>query len=125
MKLPAWINTATAALAAAVLPACDGFNLQDIRPGITTQAEVRARMGEPSRVHWNDDGTAVWEYNRQPNGVHCHMIAFNRDNIVASGAEVVATGCPACMMQLSDMLAHNGDSVTVKHTIEIYADSLK
>ena len=48
-----------------------------------------------------------------------------RDNIVASGAEVVATGCPACMMQLSDMLAHNGDSVTVKHTIEIYADSLK
>ena len=48
-----------------------------------------------------------------------------RDNIVASGAEVVATGCPACMIQLSDMLAHNGDSVTVKHTIEIYADSLK
>ena len=48
-----------------------------------------------------------------------------RDNIVSSGAEVVATGCPACMMQLSDMLAHNGDSVTVKHTIEIYADSLK
>lgn len=29
------------------------------------------------------------------------------------------------MIQLSDMLAHNGDSVTVKHTIEIYADSLK
>ena len=48
-----------------------------------------------------------------------------RNNIVSSGAEVVATGCPACMMQLSDMLAHNGDNVTVKHTIEIYADSLK
>ena len=28
-----------------------------------------------------------------------------RDNVIASGAEVVATGCPACMMQLSDMLA--------------------
>ena len=48
-----------------------------------------------------------------------------RDNIVASGAEVVATGCPACMMQISDMLAHNHDNITVKHTIEIYADSLK
>src|SRR5699024_1683052 len=48
-----------------------------------------------------------------------------RNNIVASGAEVVATGCPACMMQLSDMLAQNGDDVVVKHTIEIYADSLK
>ena len=47
-----------------------------------------------------------------------------RDNIVASGAEVVATGCPACMMQLSDMLARNNDPVQVKHTIEIYAESL-
>lgn len=89
MKLPAWINTAVAALAGAVLPACDGLNLQEIRPGITTQAEVRARMGEPGRIHWNDDGSAVWEYNRQPNGVHCHMIAFNRDRIVAGVEQVL------------------------------------
>lgn len=47
-----------------------------------------------------------------------------RDNIVASGAEVVAMGCPACMMQISDMLARNHDPIKVKHTIEIYADSL-
>ena len=47
-----------------------------------------------------------------------------RDNVIASGAEVVATGCPACMMQLSDMLARNNDPVQVKHTIEIYAESL-
>ena len=30
----------------------------------------------------------------------------------------------ACMMQLSDMLARNNDPVQVKHTIEIYAESL-
>ena len=48
-----------------------------------------------------------------------------RNNIVDSGAEVVAVGCPACMMQISDMLAHNKDDITVRHTIEIYADSLK
>lgn len=47
-----------------------------------------------------------------------------RDNIVASGADVVATGCPACMMQLSDMLAAHNDRVQVKHTIEVYAESL-
>ena len=47
-----------------------------------------------------------------------------RDNVIASGADVVATGCPACMMQLSDMLARNNDPVQVKHTIEIYAESL-
>ena len=47
-----------------------------------------------------------------------------RDSIVATGADVVATGCPACMMQLSDMLARNGDRARVKHTIELYADTL-
>lgn len=48
-----------------------------------------------------------------------------RDNVVASRAEVVAAGCPACMMQLEDVLSHNHDSVRVKHTVELYAESLK
>ena len=48
-----------------------------------------------------------------------------RDNVVSSGAEVVAAGCPACMMQLEDVLSHNKDRVRVKHTVEIYAESLK
>ena len=48
-----------------------------------------------------------------------------RDNVVASGAKVVAAGCPACMMQLEDVLSHNNDVVKVRHTVEIYADSLK
>lgn len=47
-----------------------------------------------------------------------------RDNIVQSGASVVATGCPACMLQLTDALSQNNDPVQVKHTIEIYAESL-
>ncbi len=47
-----------------------------------------------------------------------------RQNIVNSGAQVVATGCPACMMQLEDMLSQQGDAIQVKHYMEIYADSL-
>ena len=47
-----------------------------------------------------------------------------RNNIIASKAECVATGCPACMMQLSDMLARNNDNVSVKHSIEIIAEGL-
>ncbi len=31
-----------------------------------------------------------------------------RDNIVQSGCSVVATGCPACMLQISDMLSRAG-----------------
>ena len=48
-----------------------------------------------------------------------------RDNVAATGARVVAAGCPACMMQLEDVLSHNNDAVRVKHPVEIYAESLK
>ncbi len=47
-----------------------------------------------------------------------------RDNIVASGAQVVATACPACMMQLVDALSQHDDDIQVKHCIEIYAETL-
>jgi glycolate oxidase iron-sulfur subunit len=48
-----------------------------------------------------------------------------RDNVIASGAQIVASGCPACMMQLEDVLSHNNDPVQVKHTVELYAESLR
>lgn len=47
-----------------------------------------------------------------------------RDNIVATKADVVATSCPACMLQLSDMLSRHQDKVAVKHVMEIYAETL-
>ena len=85
MKLPAWI----AALLTALLPACDMVNLPEIKPGITTQAEVRSRMGEPGFIHRNDDGTVTWEYSRQPAGVHCYMIRFDRQEIVTALDQVL------------------------------------
>ncbi len=47
-----------------------------------------------------------------------------RDNIVASGCTTVATGCPACMIQISDMLSKSKHDAVVKHPIELYAESL-
>ncbi|MFC1515351.1 (Fe-S)-binding protein [Thermodesulfobacteriota bacterium] len=47
------------------------------------------------------------------------------DHIRSTGCRVVATGCPACMLQLSDILSKSGDRITVKHPIEIYAAFLK
>ncbi|MDR3361344.1 MAG: (Fe-S)-binding protein [Desulfovibrio sp.] len=48
-----------------------------------------------------------------------------RNNVVATGAQVVAAGCPACMMQLEDVLSQNNDPVKVKHTVELYAENLR
>jgi glycolate oxidase iron-sulfur subunit len=47
-----------------------------------------------------------------------------RDNIVQSNAQIVATGCPACMLQIQDNLSRNNDPIEVKHTIEIYGEMI-
>ena len=46
-------------------------------------------------------------------------------NIIDTGCSTVATSCPACIMQISDMLAKMNHSIHVKHPVEIYARSLK
>ena len=89
MKFSRWITAATAAVASALLPACDVVNLNEIRPGVTTAAEVKARMGEPGFIHHDNDGTAIWEYSRQPQGVHCYMIAFDRKEVVTRMDQVL------------------------------------
>jgi len=50
---------------------------------------------------------------------------LKRYNIKASGSSVVATGCPACMLQISDMLSQFDDKIVVKHPIEIYRELIK
>ena len=47
-----------------------------------------------------------------------------RNNIVSIKPDIVATACPACMLQLIDMLSQNGDNVKVKHVVELYAERL-
>ena len=47
------------------------------------------------------------------------------DNIIDSGAKTVATSCPACMMQMTDMLSRRDKGIAVKHVVELYADSLE
>lgn len=53
-----------------------------------------------------------------------HIGAKKREVLLATGAQVVATGCPACMMHLMDVFSRHGDRVNVRHTIEVYAESL-
>ncbi len=47
-----------------------------------------------------------------------------RDNIINSGCQVVATSCPACMLQMTDMLSQGRSAIQVRHAIEVYAESL-
>ena len=46
------------------------------------------------------------------------------EDILATGADTVATACPACMIQLVDQLSHTGKSVRVVHALQVYAETL-
>ena len=45
--------------------------------------------------------------------------------IIDTAAQIVATGCPGCMMQLSDGLKRHGSTVKVAHTLELLARRLE
>ncbi len=76
-------------LLAMVLPACDGVNLNRLKPGISTLQEVRAIMGPPT-MEWVDaDGSRTWEYPRTPGGVVNYMIDFDRDSILREVRQVL------------------------------------
>jgi glycolate oxidase iron-sulfur subunit len=47
-----------------------------------------------------------------------------RNNIISVNPDIVAAACPACMLQLMDMLSQNGDKVEVKHVVELYAENI-
>ncbi|MDX9787034.1 MAG: (Fe-S)-binding protein [Desulfobacterales bacterium] len=42
-----------------------------------------------------------------------------REKILATGAKIVATSCPACMLQLKDLLANTSPGITVKHIMQL------
>lgn len=76
-------------LIAALLPACDGVNLEALKPGISTAFEVRDRMGVPS-MEWKDaDGTVTWEYPRTPEGMVNYMIVIGPDNVLREVRQVL------------------------------------
>ena len=49
------------------------------------------------------------------------ILADKTSDILSTGADVVATGCSACKMQLIDGLSHRGANIRVLHTAELLA----
>ena len=62
-------------------------------------------------------------FNLQHYLISCEIGKRKAEQIAACGAEVVATGCPACMLQISDMLSRKGYSMRVRHPVEIYSEA--
>ena len=51
--------------------------------------------------------------------------SIKADSILSTGCGTVATSCPACMMQISDMLAKKKKNLYVRHPVQLYADAIR
>jgi hypothetical protein len=83
---------ASALLVAALgLAACDSKNIGELEEGVSTEADVRARFGQPENI-WEAPGAAgsrVFEYNRQPAGQKNYMITIGPDSKMSALRQVL------------------------------------
>lgn len=78
-RILAWLCGLLSALG---ITACDYINVKELKPGVSTSAEVRERFGPPHMEWRNEDGSLTWEFSRQPEGIECFMITIGPDQIL-------------------------------------------
>jgi hypothetical protein len=84
------IGMATGFLAAVIgLVACDSKNISELEEGVSTEADVRARFGQPENVWDAPGGGRVFEYNRQPAGQKNYMITIGTDGKMSALRQVL------------------------------------
>ena len=76
----------TMALVSALLAlvACDPQRISELEEGVATEADVRARFGEPEKVWDAPGGGRTFEYNRQPAGHKNYHITIGTDGKMSS-----------------------------------------
>lgn len=84
------------------LVACDAQRIAELEEGVATEADVRARFGEPEKVWEAADmaetpqpgaaaapGARTFEYNRQPEGKVNYMITIGADGRMSALRQVL------------------------------------
>ena len=87
------------------LAACDSAKVAELEEGVATEADVRARFGEPEKVWTAADmaglplppsasaataqGARTFEYSRQPQGSSNYLITLGTDGKVAALRQVL------------------------------------
>jgi glycolate oxidase iron-sulfur subunit len=101
-----------------------------LKKSLGVAAQPRALIKANPRYDLREMAEADWccgcggSFNLQEYDISASIGRRKRDNIANSKCAVVATGCPACMLQITDMLSRAQDRVQVRHAIELYAESL-
>ena len=80
---------ALALSAAAWLAGCDVQRIAELQVGVTTEAQVRQKWGEPAATHVEADGGRTLEYPRQPAGQVNYMLSIGPDGTLTALRQVL------------------------------------
>ncbi len=71
------------------LVGCDQQRIQELEEGVATEADVRAKFGEPEKIWDGEAGARIFEYNRQPAGHRNYMITIGTDGKMSALRQVL------------------------------------
>ena len=74
---------------AALLAGCDPQRISELEEGVATEADVRARFGEPVAIYTEENGARTFEYPRQPAGQVNYMITIGADGKMSALRQVL------------------------------------
>jgi len=74
---------------AALLAGCDPQRISELEEGVATEADVRARFGEPVAIYTEENGARTFEYPRQPAGQVNYMITVGPDGKMSALRQVL------------------------------------
>lgn len=75
--------------AAFTLAGCDVQRIKELEEGVSTEADVRQRFGEPVAVYPEAGGAKTLEYPRQPEGQRNYMITIGADGKMSALRQVL------------------------------------
>lgn len=73
----------------ALFAGCDQQRIAELEEGVSTEADVRARFGEPAAIYPEEDGARTLEYPRQPEGQSNYMITIGTDGKMSALRQVL------------------------------------
>lgn len=72
-----------------LLAGCDQKKIEELEEGVATEADVRAKFGEPAAVYNEENGSRTFEYPRQPEGQRNYMITVGADGKMSALRQVL------------------------------------
>jgi len=71
------------------LTGCDSRRISELEEGVSTEADVRERFGEPAAIYQDVNGDVTLEYPRQPAGHVNYMISIGPDGKMGALRQVL------------------------------------